>query len=309
MPRRPRFSQLYKCHHVMLRGMNGKSLFMDQCDRSKFCLLLQAACEKHGMRVHAFCFMTNHVHLLLEPQQSLLNEAVHSFAFRYAQYFNRKHKHRGYLYQGRFRSIFVEDGLYLKTLMRYIHRNPIEAGLVQHAHEYLWSSHQAYIGKSEYVWLTTDSVLGCFDSDRLQAVEKLRDFVDQDTDARADIEAILRATRQGAYGSEEFVAKFHLKIDNTKVTATLCLNSVLEALCTQHHLEFKDLVGNGKNSDIVDVRSILALIGKRAEGLSMAAVAKLLGKNEGTISRLATRAEKDPDLALRVESILRLHQI
>jgi len=115
MPRKKRIWQPDMCHHVMLRGIDGIFLFHDDADRARFCLLLQEAAEVHHHRVHAFCLMGNHIHLILEPtsHHKPLAACVHTFAFRYAQHFNKRYKRRGYLYQGRFRSILVEDGLYL----------------------------------------------------------------------------------------------------------------------------------------------------------------------------------------------------
>ena len=74
----------------MLRGHNGQDLFIDKADRVRFCLLLQAASEKYAFRVHAFCLMKNHIHIMLEPTERPLQDGVHSFSFRYAQYFNKR---------------------------------------------------------------------------------------------------------------------------------------------------------------------------------------------------------------------------
>ena len=87
---------------------------------------------------------------------------MHRFAGRYAQYYNSRHQRRGYVYQGRFRSIIVENGLYLKRLIRYLHLNPLEAGLAKTPDDYRWSSHQAYFGHAFFTWLETRRVLAYF---------------------------------------------------------------------------------------------------------------------------------------------------
>jgi len=127
MPRPKRFTQFYSCYHVMLRGNAGQLVFFDDDDRIRFCLILQKAAEEYQFTIHAFCFMSNHVHLMLEPTTSTLSVGVHAFAGRYAQYFNRRHKQRGHLFQDRFRSILIEEGEYLVRLVRYIHLNPVRA--------------------------------------------------------------------------------------------------------------------------------------------------------------------------------------
>ena len=89
MPRRKRYTQFHSCHHVMLRGNAGRSIFLDDHDRIRFCLILQKITEEHLLTVHTFCFMSNHVHFILEPTITPLSASVHDFAGRYAQYFNR----------------------------------------------------------------------------------------------------------------------------------------------------------------------------------------------------------------------------
>jgi REP element-mobilizing transposase RayT len=130
MPRKKRFWEPGRCYYVMLRGVDGRAIFVDDADRCRFSLFLQEASELHKFRVHAFCLMSNHIHLLLEPLNDALAGGVHRFAMRYAQQFNRRHKKRRYVFQGRFRSILIEDGCYMRRLTRYIHLNPLEAGLV-----------------------------------------------------------------------------------------------------------------------------------------------------------------------------------
>lgn len=103
--------------------------------------------------------MSNHIHHIIEPLKGDLKDGVHNVAFRYAQYFNSRHNRKGYLFQGRFRSIMVEDGAYLQRLIRYIHLNPVEAGIVSKTEDYPWCSHRAYLGNDVITWLETNRVL------------------------------------------------------------------------------------------------------------------------------------------------------
>jgi len=140
MPRKNRFWESGRCYHIMLRGVDGRAIFADDADRCRFLLLLQESSELHRFRVHAFCLMSNHIHLLLESLNDALTVGAHRFATRYAQQFNRRHKKRGYVFQGRFRSILVENECYMRRLACYIHLNPLEAGLVSRPEDYRWSS-------------------------------------------------------------------------------------------------------------------------------------------------------------------------
>ena len=102
--------------------------------------------------------MKNHIHILMEPQVYPLEQCVHSFSFRYAQYFNQHYKREGHVFQGRYKSIPIDDDLYFKRVVRYIHLNPLHAGIVSTPQEYVWSSYGAYLGVKEFPWLYKDKV-------------------------------------------------------------------------------------------------------------------------------------------------------
>lgn len=112
-------------YHVMLRGNNGHDIFFSDADRSSMCLFLQQGVEKYGHRIHAFCFMKNHIHLLVQAGEVPLSKIVHNLAFRYSQRINRKNKRYGHLFQGRFKAILIEESAYFSRLLRYIHMNPV----------------------------------------------------------------------------------------------------------------------------------------------------------------------------------------
>ena len=95
MPRKERVCLSNRCHHVMLRGIDGRLTFTDDRDRIQSCLLMQEASELCFFRIHAFCLIINHVHLILDPTTAPLNVGVHRFSSRYAQHFDKRHNRRG----------------------------------------------------------------------------------------------------------------------------------------------------------------------------------------------------------------------
>ena len=101
-------------YHVMLRGNDDQPIFLEDSDRARLCLFIQYAIEKHRINVHGFCFMGNHIHLLVEPLTSELSAGIQSFASRYAQYYNRKYNRRGHLFQGRYKGVIVQHGVYFR---------------------------------------------------------------------------------------------------------------------------------------------------------------------------------------------------
>lgn len=121
----------------MLRGNDGKDIFFSDADRCEMCLLIQKGVERYQHRIHAFCFMSKHIHLLIQIADIHLSKIIHNLAFRYSQRINRKKSKQGHLFQGRFKAIAIQEIVYLKRLLRYIHQNPVRASLVKNPSDYL----------------------------------------------------------------------------------------------------------------------------------------------------------------------------
>jgi putative transposase len=144
MPRLPRYSIPGQPQHVIQRG-NNRSLIFKAADEFQFFReCLRSARDRSGCQIHAYVFMTNHVHLLLSPGDPHgISDLMQSLGRRYVKYFNDRHARTGTLFEGRFRATVVDTEEYLLTCYRYIEENPVRAGLAQNAAGYRWSSHAA----------------------------------------------------------------------------------------------------------------------------------------------------------------------
>lgn len=145
MARLPRIIYDNAFYHVMNRGGNFQSIFRKDKHRRRFLNLLDEAWQTFDLRVHAYCLMGNHYHLLLQVPESNLSQAMHHIGSSYTQGFNRLEKRDGPLFRGRYKAILIDSDTYLARLSRYIHRNPVEAQLVTKASQYPWSSYRAYL--------------------------------------------------------------------------------------------------------------------------------------------------------------------
>jgi putative transposase len=147
MPRQPRLVIPGVSLHVIQRGNNKSACFLE--DRDYLCYLahLREISARHGVSIHAYCLMTNHVHLFLTPadRESCIS-LMRDLGQRYVQYFNRQHNRTGTLWEGRFRSCVVESAQYVLACHRYIELNPVRAGMVDKLLPYPWSSHAANVG-------------------------------------------------------------------------------------------------------------------------------------------------------------------
>jgi len=208
MARLPRYVIPGQPQHIIQRGNNRQPIFAAEADYQFFRDALVEAAKKHGLAIHAYVWMTNHVHLLASPAfDDSISKTLQSVGRRYVQYFNYSYKRSGTLWEGRYRATVVDSERYLLTLMRYIELNPVRAGMVTLPQDYPWSSFRRNaLGESgsNADWLSSHNEylrLGRDAADRQTAYEALfAKAMDQ-----ADLANIRDCTHKGwALGGERF---------------------------------------------------------------------------------------------------------
>ncbi len=152
-------------------------MFRDDTDRARYLSRLAHYREKFGFRLLAFCLMDNHVHLAVETGEHPLSRIMAGVQFTYTQYFNRRDRRVGHLFQGRYKALIVDQDAYLLALVRYIHENPVEAKLVERPGDYRWSSDRYYRKGKGPEWLDLDVVLRMFGRGRREAARRYRAFM------------------------------------------------------------------------------------------------------------------------------------
>lgn len=162
MPRKARAEVEGGLYHVITRSNNRRQIFSSRADYEKFLSLLAVQKTKLSFFLYAYCLMTNHVHLLLERQTSAVGRIMHRLLTGYAQYYNRRYRRVGHLFQGRHKAILCQSERYLSELVRYIHLNPVRAGMVTRPEDYEYSSHRAYLGMEPAGIVDVDPVLRHF---------------------------------------------------------------------------------------------------------------------------------------------------
>jgi putative transposase len=180
MARLPRYVIPGQPQHIIQRGNNRQIIFAAEADYQFFRDALVEAADKHGLAIHAYVWMTNHIHLLATPEfDDSISKVFQSVGRRYVQYFNFTYRRSGTLWEGRYRATVVDSERYLLTLMRYIELNPVRAGMVEHPRDYPLSSYrfnaQGMIGLNTD-WLKPHNeylCLGRNDADRQAAYRQL----------------------------------------------------------------------------------------------------------------------------------------
>src|SRR3989337_3724867 len=134
-------------YHITSRGNERKSIFIDDADRFRFLEILKDYHDRYDILLHSFVLMNNHYHRILETPQGNLLKVMHGINGGYTGYFNRKYGRLGHLLQGRYKGIVVDKDRYLIELSRYVHLNPMRAGIEEKPEQYQWNSYRGYIGK------------------------------------------------------------------------------------------------------------------------------------------------------------------
>ncbi len=201
-------------YHVTSRGNEQKDIFKNRRDREKFLEYLASATERYSAEIYAFCLMSNHFHLFLKTPAGNLSQIMRHIIGAYTTYFNIKRKRAGHLFQGRYKAVLVEADEYAAELTRYIHLNPVKAGITDKPDEYQWSSYRFYIGKaSTPEWLKPGFILGGFGKSESAARKNYRDFVEK-LDVKEYEGPLKNAVGGSILGSSGFIEEItetHLK--------------------------------------------------------------------------------------------------
>ncbi|MDF0676365.1 MAG: transposase [Nitrospira sp.] len=201
-------------YHVTTRGNARQDIFLDDEDRHRFLGVLAHVVSRFHLRLHAYCLMDNHFHLVVETPKANLSKAMRQLNGVYTQSFNRRHGRVGHVSQGRFKAIVVDRDSYLLELCRYVVLNPVRVRRTRKAGTYFWSSHQATAGLVPVPsWLTVDWLLSQFGHQRAAAQRKYRAFVAEGIGYGSPWEHV---RGQVLLGSERFVERLAPGLQDTR---------------------------------------------------------------------------------------------
>ena len=172
MARQKRIKSETGIYHVMLRGMNKQQVFLDDEDNRKFLNVVAICKELSGFKLHAYCLMGNHVHLLIQEGDEPLGKVFKRIGDRYVYWYNLKYKRSGALFQGRYKSIPVNDDEYFISVLRYIHQNPVKAGIADNCGDYIFSSYNTYMNPYYNSLCDTDFALDIIGTDEFTRIHE-----------------------------------------------------------------------------------------------------------------------------------------
>jgi putative transposase len=270
-----------------------------------------------NVRIAAFCLMPNHYHLLVQTPDANLSRFMRHVDGVYTQRFNRSHKCDGSLFRGRYKAILVDADRYLLDLVRYIHRNPLRAGLVSRLDRYPWNSHKAYLSRSaKWVWLYREPVFSMLCPTGKDSAKAYRAFMVQD-ESEEFMAVFSKKNAPSLLGSEEFVdwvkASFQNLRSHREVPASRLLAPGLEAIqsavCAGYGIDLNELLSSRRGMSN-DARNVAIYLARRLSGQTLATIGDAFGLEHyssvsSVVSRMKRRIAKDTSMRRKVAEIER----
>ncbi|MBS1258199.1 MAG: Chromosomal replication initiator protein DnaA [Candidatus Scalindua arabica] len=192
-------------YHVMNRGRRREAIFPKKEDYIAFVEVLKESVSLWNIKISAYCLMPNHYHLLLQTPEGNLSRCMRHINGVYTQRYNRRNRHDGQLFRGRYKSILLDSDNYLTVLVRYIHRNPLRAKMVNRLEDYAWSSHNGYLSKSsKWHWLNKEAFFQSLTDDKSKRLREYKEFIDEE-DSKEVVTIFSKRKAPSVLGTEEFV--------------------------------------------------------------------------------------------------------
>ena len=323
MPRRSRIDAFGALHHVIVRGIERREIFIDDTDRDRFLDRLRKVLLETDTQCYAWALIPNHFHLLLKISTTPLSTVMRRLLTGHAIYFNRRHKRSGHLFQNRYRSILCQEETYLLTLVRYIHLNPLRAGLVDSLDlldRYSYAGHSVLLGWKANDWQETDFVLKHFGTRSSDARRNYRGFVEQGVSLGNRPELTggglvrsaggwkalkkQRKAKVNIKGDERILGDSHfvdcsLKYANEQLERKYRIQSegydidrVAASVAHQMKIPVEAVFAAGKNRRTVRARSVLCYWAVRECAMTMSSLAERLGISIAAVSQSVKRGEK-----------------
>ena len=296
MPRRLRIHLPGGFYHVTLRGNHRSVIFIAETDRQLLNLIVARTLEKFDARLHAYCWMTNHLHFLLQVGAIPLANPMRQIAAEFARAMQSKLETTGHFFERRYHASLVDVDSYLLELVRYIHLNPVRACIAADAAGFRWSSHHAYMGSRIEPWVTTDFVLAMFGAERGCAQSAYVKFLGCDAAATWAPPVDGRGNQLAVLGDDNFIVRAQRSsLAMTSAHTKANLTELIAEACRRFEVDTSRLASPVRDRFLTKVRAWIAHQARERGIASLAAVARELGRDESTLREAMRLHENEID--------------
>jgi len=288
MPRQPRLHAPGAFYHVTLRGNHRQNIFFTAQHRQLLNEIVAAVIDRFTARLHAYCWMSNHVHMLIQVGDIPLGRIMLRIASRYARTVQAQLSTTGHLFERRYHAVLVDADAYLLELLRYIHLNPVRAGIVNRAMDYPWSSHHVYLGTRKECWVTTDFALSMLHTDCARAIDAYRRFVEGDMESNKPSPLHeVNSKDSRVLGGDRFLA--HLLKTPWQPRSRNTLQQVIDEACLTFAVDIDDLLSSGRQRHLTRLRAWIAHQALQQRVASICEVARALNRSESALRECLLR--------------------
>jgi len=311
MPRSARLDIPGLLQHVIVRGIEKRDIFLEDGDREFFVERLTALLKETEVRCYAWALMSNHFHLLLMPTRGTLATLMRRLLTGYAVYFNREYKRTGHLFQNRYKSIVCEEEPYLLELVRYIHLNPLRAGLVEDLSgldSYPWSGHAVLTGKRALDVQEQKEILSRFGKNVQKARSSYRQFIADGVSAgrrdelvggglKRSLSKSVEEEEWGSFderilGSGEFVDSLQQhELLRDRIISPISFSDLVSRVAALLDLPVDAIIRHGKAKPVSEARGLVAYLAIRELGFKGIEVGRELHLTSSGVSLALRRGE------------------
>jgi REP element-mobilizing transposase RayT len=277
-------------YHAILRGNHRQPTFLEPTHYQYFNWLVRQVVEDCALRLHAYCWMPNHVHFAVQVGETRLGTAMLRIASRYARHVQRDIPTTGHFFEERHRAILVNETRYLLELVRYIHLNPVRAGLVRHPAEWRWSSHAVYMGRRQEPWVTTAPTLRLFAERKAGARRAFEEFVlagvGQEPPAalrEGEKESTGEASGESSQTGDGFL------LERARARDDGGFEGLIERVCSRHGVPATELSSRSRAPALCQARVEIAREALRLGLATLSEVARRFKRSPSTLSECARR--------------------
>jgi putative transposase len=285
MPRSHRIHAPGAMYHVTLRGNHRQDIFFTPDDRSLLTYIIRDILVDCGAQLHAYCYMTNHVHALLQVSDTPLSKIMLLVAGRYARRVQARLETTGHLFEKRYHALLVDADAYLLALLRYIHLNPVRASLVSSPDEYPWSSHHAYLGRRSEPWVTTEFAVRMLGPDRQRATAAYESLI-KSAPTRSPLDQRNEHDSR-ILGGDAFAQR--VLGENWKPRSDAELQQVIDDACVKFGVTETELRSPSRLKKAAQARAWIMEQARRAEIASVASLAHYFNRDASSIRQVAYR--------------------
>ena len=275
-------------YHVTLRGNHRRPIFFAAADHDLLDAVVANAIEQLAAKVHAYCWMPNHLHLLVQVSDSPLGRLMLRIASKYARAVQARLETTGHLFERRYHAVLVDADAYLLTLVRYIHLNPVRAGLVAKPAAYAWSSHRVYLGEHQRHWVTTGLTLNMLAARPDRAIARYLELMGSEEPCRWGT-GILAPHREHTQilGGDEFVAR--IKGNSHRPCSHRNLDDLVRECSNRFRVTPESLISPNRTRCLAAARAWIGHEAVAGRVASICEVARRLSRTEGAIRQAMNR--------------------